>query len=742
MDKYRKNTILAKIINAINADKYGMKRYLQATPFREHDYYSFDGTIDAEVFFDCLYYENKVVLSEKKALYNKIVGNSGLNTFFVLGYQGCGKTTFINSLLNYYTDESKKSINQDYLIDCDKAGVDGESQPLKIIFNKKLLSYIINHRNTLYNYLNFYNDNHLVLRDCVNSTSFYKLRNFFKEFIDKKREISNADDINEMEEFVNKFNVKESLYIIILFYLSDLYNSNDRVNDPVFLFVDNLDYIDNLNELEVFIDAIKSLTTDLGKICHRLCLSKDNPGPSNIRFTEKVKILTAMRETTYANIPRSHGMDFLDDIHSYIDITEWYDKNKIIRRRLSFLRKSEQLSPSKKTEADLILKIISDKYTKVIFFPLYNNNYRRATKIISSLIIEHPIEFESYDVISKSDKQYLKHGSRGILFKCVFDLFNADNKDENCLKKIGVLDFQNRKTNEVSIARLLLSYLSNLTDTICDNPRGCVSIRKIIDQFEGIFTEKEIIRSILNMYSLKDSIWTHLVSFSRFESKESIKEMLLNDDYSGLDLNRTTVHYSCAGKIYLEVITSHFEFFSTRIKGTQNSALFCYSNYKKGSLKFLEIIESVFKEVELCCRSLSDFNNRIMNTKSQNGSQMSERDYLDSFFVASIKKPNRKDKKKIQIRKQFHEDRIINSHIGYIDRFRLYLLNQQKNNIYNPVSINKSLCEIIQRYVDLLKKVPLTDYTENELLPFYEEQLELNKINEYKEFFIPIKKGL
>lgn len=743
MNIEREQKVLKEIITAVNNEKYGMRRFLQATPYVEHDYYSFNGVINEEVFYEYLYFESKSIEDKKQELYDSIVTDSGINTFFILGYQGCGKTTFINALLNYYTFKSKKKLNQDYLIDCDKNGVNGEKNPLKIIFNKKLLSYIIRHNEIIYDYTDFYNVNHLVLRECVNSTSLYSVRDYFTKLIDKKENLNKIEVINELELFLNNLDIKDSLYIIILFYISKLYKLDNRLEDSVFLFIDNLDYIDNLKELAVFMNAIKSLTTDMSKIFNKLQLYEKDSSISSIRFTKKVKILVAMRETTYANLPNPHEVDFFDAIHSYSDITEWYNKNKIVDWRLKFLKNGNLLSEKKKEEANLILEIIRDNYTKDIFIPLYNNNYRRATKIITTVIIDHPKEFESYYKLAKSKLLYLKHGARGILFKLVMDLFNSDeNGEENCLRKIGVLDFQNRKSNDVSIARMILSYLSTMTDTLCDNPRRCVSVKKIIDNFDGIFTSNEIIRSLLNMYSLKDSIWTHLVSFGRYESSESIKEMLDKDDYSALDLNKTTVHYSCAGKIYLEVMTSHFEFFSTRIKGSQYPALFCYSNYKNGSKKFLEIIESVIHEVELCCNSLSTHNEKVCNSKGKTNIPMDIEEYLKSPFVASIKKVNRVDKKRTQIRKQFHEDRIINSHIGYVDRFRLYIINNGRKFSQDSIAINELLCNVLERYIKLLDSVLTTEYTKETLLPFYKTQLAAIKETEYKNCNIPIKKDI
>ena len=111
-------------------------------------------------------------------------------------------------------------------------------------------------------------------------------------------------------------------------------------------------------------------------------------------------------------------------------------------------------------------------------------------------------------------------------------------------------------------------------------------------------------------------------------------------------------------------------------------------------------------------------------------------------FVASIKKVKRGDKKAIQIRKQFHEDRMINSHIGYIDRFRLYIINNGKRFSQDSISVNKSLCYVLEKYINLLDRVLITEYTKETLLPFYKTQLKIIKETGYKNCNIPIKKDI
>ena len=83
-------------------------------------------------------------------------------------------------------------------------------------------------------------------------------------------------------------------------------------------------------------------------------------------------------KTTYANLPNPHEVDFFDSIHSYCDITEWYNKNKIVDWRLKFLKNGNLLS-EKKSKLSIIfltdthlrglshkVSVIVLKYDKII----------------------------------------------------------------------------------------------------------------------------------------------------------------------------------------------------------------------------------------------------------------------------------------------------------------------------------------------------------------------------------------
>ncbi|GHU83311.1 hypothetical protein FACS1894196_2980 [Clostridia bacterium] len=754
-------TILEEIVEQINADKYGMRRFLQATPYVEHDHFSFKGLIDNEVFLKLLYSSSVISEEMKEELYQKLIGNGALNTFFILGYQGCGKTTFINALLNYYSDQTGNELNKSYLVDCDKFGVSSSELPLDAIFKKKLLKYILNHKQTLINFVSFYNANHISLHSVSISTQIHEMRDRVNDFISGNRNTDNPDDTNFLEEYINKFSLKESLYTLMLMFMSEYYDDVNKISTPIFLFVDNLDYIDDTEQLEDFMKAIKDFTTDFSEIFTSLKLCSTDSTIVHPFFTQKIKFLVAMRETTQASIAGSHAYDFFGEIHPSYDMTEWYDKDKIAKLRLNFIGKSNNLSDEKRREAALIGEIFGDidkNYTQLVFMPLFNNNYRRTVRFVSTIIIEHPQEFLDYTQILRRVKQglgvrksntgfrnlqFALHGARGILLKFMIDAFNADDKDGvSCLRKIGAMDLQNRKNNDVSVSRMILSYLSHYSETLCDSARKCVSFQKTVEAFDGIFSKDEIIKSVLNMFLLKDSMWSHLVSFSRFKSDESIEVMMEKDDFSSLDLSKTNLHYSCAGKIYLEVITSHFEFFVARTFHEKYPALFCATNWQHGSTKYRRIIDGVLREVTQCCHSLKSHNEKIRSLKSETDENMSISEYLESPYVQTIKKKYR-ERNYVKYYKQFHEERIIDAHIGYIDRFRLYVLSFPEGVIGTDKStINEYLCNIINEYLNLLDGVPTTPYSKTVLHSYSNEQYKKIKASGFTDFRSEIKKDI
>lgn len=723
--------ILYEIVRKINEDPTGMRRYLCSTPLVRLPRNNYDGMLKNDFFWNHIYFESNKATEEKEKLYAFLNNNSGKNTMFIVGYEGCGKTTFINALLEYYETKQRYSKNKRIVFDCGRHGANAEDMPITRIFNQNLFKFIQDNEDILLHFIEFFRTNRVLINDLMNQDRMNSFYQKVVDFVKIGHKISDPGHFQDLKKYVlDNLNFKDVLYLITFFALSKDFTMPMRKENlnPIILFIDNLDYIENYSELRSFVKAIDDYTIEMSSddFFRKLTLYKDSSIKTG--FVDKIKVIIAMRETTKANLPVDHYSNAFNDIYEIKDITNLYDKDQIVKQRLFLIESLPNLAASKKNELTLIKNIIQDSVFRDTIVPLYNNDYRSTIDVLTEISTNSSNNLNEFIPLIRSKHTYVHYGARGIVLKYIFDILN--NKKigkESCFKKIGVLDLTNRRRNSVSVARMILSLLSNKTDTCCDNGHNGVSISYILDHFKGILPADEIKKSLWNMYDLKDSPkWSHLISFSQIVTKNKSSSVTtpLTDfaDFDLLDFDRTLVHYSCAGQIYLERVSSHFEFFSTRCyPGNPKPALYCKENWSsKGKISeymFLDIIKNIYEQVQKCCEALRKFNIKICSNRHNLDNPYESpdsTDYFESPFVAL-----NKDKKSSYSFHQLHENRIINAHIGYIDRFRLYLLNDSNFPESKKVDVNKKLLDEIKNYIDLLDSILIDDHTRYKLMPYY-----------------------
>lgn len=540
---------------------------------------------------------------------------------------------------------------------------------------------------------------------------------------------------------------KELFYLLVIWNLSSNFN-NPNNDEKLMIFIDNLDCIDEYYELSNFISCIDALTVDFSDMFEKFKLSKI-PNKTDT-FVSKIKIFVAMRETTKANLPQSHFSDAFKSIYTNKDMTEWYDKGEIIKNRVSTLFKYDEnnkLKDKQREQLKLVINISDDIYTKKVLYPLFNNNYRSAVDMLVEIVINNTQQMTKYSQLMAYDQPIYKHGARGILFKSIFDEFNkGDGNEESCFRQIGVLDLLNRKNNSVSICRLILSYLSNYTETKCDSGRNSIALSEIINDFTNVFSTNEVMKTLCAMFSLRDSKWSHLISFNQIDYKKDKNQIKGLIDLKDLNSDKTMVHYSCAGKIYIEYITTHFEFFNARIFKEQKEALFCDSNLAIDPVTknyiCCDIIDKIYTEVERCCLELKNFNIKLCNNNNYLNPYCNPAIYLDTHYICMFKRVDNDGKERRF--KQFHEERIILTHINYIDCYRLYVLNNC--NIISDdekIKLNEKLTERIKKYVDLLDsdKVLKGANTTIDFVEHYKNQIEVLS-KDWENFTIAISKNI
>lgn len=736
--------MMNEIIQQVSTDNAtGISRFLQANPYTSFDFYNFSLMKDKpELFEQTLYYESENSQNYKELICDILRNPNGKNTFFLVGYQGCGKTTFIHSVINKYKRETDAKV---IIVDCDKKGKDQH----QIQKNMCALFRRMIHTNPQYSdFIDFYTKNKEIILELVDENKSDKFIEIIREINEEENKNKINEKLRELRAFINtELLIKDAFYLLILWSLACDYHHFEMADKKLMFFIDNLDCIDEYHELVEFVSCIDSLTVDMSEFFDKLTLCSDRDIHDS--YVSKIKIFVAMRETTKANLPSSHFSNAFRSIYTYKDLTECYNKGEIIKNRVERIfeyDKNSLLKKEQKEQFKLIRKIIDDIYTENVIYPLFNNNYRSAVEILIKVVVSHTQTMKKYIQLMDLEQSQYKHGARGILFKFIFDEFNkSDGNEESCFKRIGVLDLLNRKNNSVSICRLILSYLSNYTETKCDSGINSISLKDIMKSFSDIFTDEKVGKYLCEMFALRDTVWSHLISFNQIEYKDCEQQIESYIDFSTLNPDKTMIHYSCAGKIYIEYVATHFEFFTVRVYKENRDALFCDSNLirdpKTHNFKCVDIVDRICTEVEQCCTSLKKFNIELCTKNNYPDPYDNPVSYKDSHYICNFK---RKDYDGRERRfKQFHEERIILTHINYIDCYRSYILNHcDKINQEEKLELNEKLTKCITRYIDLLASnlVLKNRSTNSELVNYYRTQIDKLEEN-WSDFSTIIRKN-
>ena len=204
--------------------------------------------------------------------------------------------------------------------------------------------------------------------------------------------------------------------------------------------------------------------------------------------------------------------------------------------------------------------------------------------------------------------------------------------------------------------------------------------------------QEDIVECLWAMFDLiRTSDWNHLIAFAR--SKRATKQRLEEEiriynasRYPGGYDDYSCFRITCAGKVYLNNVCTHYEFFSCRALGDSYLPLFCKENLQivNGQYLFEGIIDAVYQQASACCIALHD------SYESPDG------------LCRDARAPYNYKSESIY---QFHSERIIFSHIGYLDAFRCYVLSKYGSSPDKAIDIeviSKRILATIRSYCELI----------------------------------------
>ena len=668
-----KNDLLNSLSDLVQTDS-DLERFLLCTPHSSSGSYSYDAALSEAFFYKHLYVYSDTGASIVDEISDILMTNRR-KSIFILGNKGCGKTTFLYSLRKSLLKKPGfRCLPIDFAELAPSVTIDRAKAKIGQFIYAMLREAVQNNRIDM---LNSFISRYFRYEDSFDIA--WDQNNLLDEFYTAFRSSlnNNVEDLSyqikhKIRPIINKLEIFQQFLLLVLL---DMENQSFCSTLHTAIALDNLDGMVDIADIASLIDNFFKFDTNIGSLLKAITGSS--------RYTYNYTFIFVMRETTKSNIS-SHSLDAMRVTSREYDLTSIYSKKEIITKRLQVYCKAA-VSPANTSLADSMLAVVSDSYIHQTIFPFYNNDYRVSTMKLIDICKMYPQMIDQYKALIAGDEDS-KFGGRGIIYRLIL----SDLQKKGYFSRLMIVDFAARE-NATSLPRLLLTYLSNTTSVSCLGDDDYVPLSRLFDAF-NMLNQDDIVECLWAMFDLiKTNDWNHLVTFAR--SKRATKERLYDEIkiYKASRFRRASDEYSCfritcAGEIYLSNICTHYEFFSCRALGENYLPLFCKENLQKanGKYTFEDIIDAVYQQAFECCKALNE------SFESPNGLCCEARtpfNYRSDRIV------------------QFHSERIVFSHIGYLDAYRCYVLKQ-----FGDVSgegidievISKRILHTIKQYCNLI----------------------------------------
>lgn len=372
------------------------------------------------------------------------------------------------------------------------------------------------------------------------------------------------------------------------------------------------------------------------------------------------KFLMVVRNSTASMC--GERLQSLDELSSRLDVSDWFDINDIITKKIEWYKKfnseNEIIKLIEQITGDF--RVCADRTTtglKLQIDPLFNGNTRLIIDFVGEIV-----ELPSNKLILKKYQEYWNVNTdiskfsarsliRGLLLKQLKD-------SDNLFKHLKTYT-DNSLTSGLGIARKILTILYNHQKL---NNESDIPLEKIMQELLCIqdinsiwlnenneFNRKMIAEVLfyMNSYNRRDNDWLQFIDLQYKNSKKNIviiDENILYDMLSS-DLNNFTISIMPAGIAYLQFIVASFEFFSVRYNTEQYRPLF-------DTIPTIDMMEtcSTIKEL-LCYKTIL-----LVRNKAKECIKLMEADSSLRLFISTGKSKT-------------HTERIIHQHTTYLDLF-------------------------------------------------------------------------
>lgn len=555
------------------------------------------------------------------------------------------------------------------------------------------------------------------LKEALNNNKLTKIENIIDSFIRRNRNSIMANfedaDATELEEFwknmkvaldsvrqdekntlgilklLRSLSLEHLLFAYFMWELAWLLVNMESLEKKQLYLLDNIDMLsdkEGKSFRSIIYGIFKYIYDSHNLFADIADKSKNDDDLKICKYYEQMNLIIAMRETSAMKVTDHYRMIVRQNMRTF-DISEDLNKTLIIKLRVEFA--NNLIQSGKITNRYFINKtenldsILKDEILMQRLFMLNNEDVRTSGQLFSKLC-EKDLYSRSRKVYGSDVKGYV-FGMRGIVYKDIFRIFDKSNYFHD-LKIANYTDVKTTREYPFSYARVLLVLLykqrKKQSDRILFNDAEYIELHTLYDEIRNVIPLDDFVEILDRMYSFRDEeYWNHLVTFDNVAtySREDILKYMQKERHE--DEKKIHVCITSAGKMFLDQVCVHFEYFSQRFCSTVNKALFEYNSFKEmeAAEDVKSIIATVFTAVQQCLATLEEYNKAVL--VKLNKKRYSEIISTSYYYVG-----------------QFHEERIILNHIQYLNAYRRYMINKAGNN----KAMNQYLVKYINKYLDLL----------------------------------------
>lgn len=677
-------------------------------------------------------------------------------TLLFCGYSGNGKTTFLNWFLNK-NDSTFKKYYFNIPKTKKKAGDISQPRPTNSddYISKSIQQFIINH----------WVGGFELFESCKFISSNQKKFSFYFNNLDVINKISDlSEDSEKASENIKilRFNDLMHLLLVHLLFHHDDYSGGKK---SIICF-DNLDDLDIVFLSKRFLSEFTTILNNLSNLAQEF-------EELNVYFVKEYKFIFSLREGTYAELS-SHTRDMIENGYYYkTDFRFQVSDKEIINRRLWLAQQvctKEHLS-NKKGIIDIIKYLNNnDFYSRKVFLPLFNLDNR---KLITYLVKLGDKTRQNLNLRLDKFNNTIKvsqTGARGMIYRGLINLlWNGDY-----LKDFGSTSFPfDPNKGMCNPPRVILTMLLNNCNYKCSFKKNQefleisrVSLYTILKKLKGIYSN-DLIIDILKQYFISHrNTWSHLITIynknfqvdSDLQTEKAAitklqkleqKGIKYGEEYNELKetLEKIELEINPSGFTCLRYVITHFEYYSKL--ANVDIPLFSATDInfvdtpQMIEYEFEGILTKVFEEVkEHFIMMQKYYETTMMKVEAYNEENFSKSDLVCKHY-------RRKNifEEAPRANGYFHSTRIITKHIGYIDEFRLFILNFKSfesqtiskmlnfNQAKDKSYINKFIIGIIESYIELLKS-SFDVYAVKRFVGGFEERIRVIKgdNNDYLDF--------